>query len=107
VKDLTSADFEVLEDGVPQKIDTFEFVQVRGSLSQPERRDPNSIQESRDMMRDPRARVFVLFLDIPHVTMDGAWNVRAPLVRLIDRILGPDDLVGIMMAGCVWDTTPT
>lgn len=96
VKDLTSADFEVLEDGVPQKIDTFEFVQVRGSLSQPERRDPNSIQESRDMMRDPRARVFVLFLDIPHVTMDGAWNVRAPLVRLIDRILGPDDLVGIM-----------
>jgi hypothetical protein len=40
--------------------------------------------------------VFVLFLDIPHVTMHGTWNVRAPLVRLLDRILGPDDLVGVM-----------
>ena len=48
------------------------------------------------MMRDSRARVFVLFLDIPHVSMHGTWNVRAPLVRLIDRILGPDDLVGVM-----------
>lgn len=96
VKDLVAADFEVLEDGVPQKVETFEFVQVRSHLSQPERRDPNTVQQSRDMMRDPRARVFVLFLDIPHVTMHGTWNVRAPLIRLIDRILGPDDLVGVM-----------
>ncbi len=96
VKDLAAADFELLEDGVPQKIETFEFVQVRGNLAQPERRDPNTVQESREMMRNSRARVFVLFLDIPHVSMHGTWNVRAPLVRLIDRILGPDDLVGIM-----------
>lgn len=96
VKDLVAADFEVLEDGVPQKVETFEFVQVRGNLAQPERRDPSTVQQSREVMRDPRARVFVLFLDIPHVTMHGTWNVRAPLVRLIDRILGPDDLVGVM-----------
>lgn len=96
VKDLVAADFEILEDGVPQKVETFEFVQVRSTLTEPGRRDPNTVQESRDMMRDPRARVFVLFLDLPHVTMHGAWNVRAPLVRLIERILGPDDLVGIM-----------
>ena len=96
VKDLVAADFEVLEDGVLQKVESFEFVQVRGNLAQPERRDPNTVQESREMMRDPRARVFVLFLDIPHVTMHGTWNVRAPLLRLIDRILGPDDLVGVM-----------
>jgi VWFA-related protein len=38
----------------------------------------------------------VLFLDVPHVTMVGAWNIREPLIRLLDRILGPDDLVGIM-----------
>ncbi|MBA3640054.1 MAG: VWA domain-containing protein [Acidobacteria bacterium] len=96
VKDLVAADFEVLEDGVPQKVETFEFVEVRGNLVQPDRREPNTVQQSREMMRDPRARVFVLFLDIPHVTMHGTWNVRAPLLRLIDRILGPDDLVGVM-----------
>lgn len=96
VKDLVAADFEVLEDGVLQKVETFEFVQVRGNLAQPERREPNTVQQSREMMRDPRARVFVLFLDIPHVSMHSTWNVRAPLVRLIDRVLGPDDLVGVM-----------
>lgn len=96
VKDLRAADFELLEDGIPQKIETFEYVEVRSSLSGPERRDPATVQESRDMMRDPRARVFVLFLDIPHVTMHSTWNVRTPLVRLIDRILAPDDLVGVM-----------
>src|SRR5262249_29880510 len=26
----------------------------------------------------------------------GSWHVREPLVQLIDRMLGPDDLVGIM-----------
>lgn len=95
VKDLVRADFQVLEDNVPQTIDTFEYVEVRASLVA-ERREPNTIAESRDALKNPRARVFVLFLDVPHVTMHGAWNVREPLVRLIDRILAPDDLVGIM-----------
>jgi VWFA-related protein len=95
VRDLTRAEFEVLEDGVPQKIDAFEFVQVRAGMPG-ERRDPNTIAESRDALKDPRARVFVLFLDVPHVTIHGSWNVREPLVRLIDRILAPEDLIGIM-----------
>ena len=96
VRDLTSADFEVLEDGKPQKIETFEFVQVRGSIPQEERVEPNTIQQARDAMRNPRARVFVLFLDVHHVRIHGSWNVREPLIRLIDRVLGPEDLVGIM-----------
>ena len=95
VKGLTAADFEVLEDGVPQRIENFEFVQVSAGLAH-ERVEPNTIAESREAIRNPRARVFVLFLDVPHVTMHGAWSVREPLIRLIDRILAPEDLVGIM-----------
>jgi VWFA-related protein len=96
VKDLTAADFELLEDGVRQKVETFEFVQVRTGAPQDERREPNTIGEMREAMRDPRARVFVLFLDVPHVRMANSMIMREPLVRLIDRVLGPDDLVGIM-----------
>jgi VWFA-related protein len=96
VKNLTAADFEVLEDGVRQKVETFEFVQVRTGAPQEERREPNTIGEMREAMRDPRARVFVLFLDVPHVRMLNSMVMREPLVRLIDRVLGPDDLVGIM-----------
>jgi VWFA-related protein len=96
VPDLAAGDFRVLEDGVPQKVETFEFVQIRGSIPQEMRTEPNAIQQSRDAMRDPRARVFVLFLDVPHVRIHGSWAIREPLIRLIDRVLGPDDLVGIM-----------
>lgn len=96
VTDLRAEDFEVLEDGVPQAINTFEHVVVRPAGPQALRAEPNTIAESRDMSRNPRARVVILFLDVPHVTVHGTWTIREPLVRLIDHILGPDDLVGVM-----------
>jgi VWFA-related protein len=95
VKDLAAGDFEVLEDGVAQKIETFEYVEVR-STPQELRQEPNTIGESRNMMRNPRARLFVLFLDVPNVTISGTWHVREPLVRFMDRVLGEEDLIGIM-----------
>lgn len=96
VKDLMAADFEVLEDGVPQTLDSFEFIEVRTGIPTEERREPNTIGEMRAAMKDPRARVFVLFLDVPHVRMLAAMTARDPLARFIDRVLGPDDLIGIM-----------
>ena len=96
VMDLRAEDFEVFEDGVPQSIRAFEHVVVRPAGPQSTRIEPNTIGESRDMARNARARVVILFLDVPHVTMDGSWKVREPLIRLIDQILGPDDLVGVM-----------
>ena len=48
------------------------------------------------MARNARARIVILFLDVPHVTMGGSWQIREPLIRLLDRTLGPDDLVGVM-----------
>ena len=49
---LTAADFEVLEDGVPQKIETFEHVIVRGNTPQDARREPNTAGEGRAMAED-------------------------------------------------------
>ena len=96
VTDLTRADFEILEAGVPQTIEQFERVLVRGGIPQDLRREPNSVEESRQAAQNPRARVFVLFLDINHVGVDGSHNIRKPLVDALDRLIGPDDLVGVM-----------
>ncbi len=96
IKDLKLEDFQVFEDGVRQTLATFEHVEVRAGIPQDLRTEPSTIRESNDALRNPRARVFVLFLDVPHVTLDGAWHAREPLIRLIDRLMGPDDLVGIM-----------
>src|SRR4029077_21108599 len=64
VTDLTQADFEVLEGGVPQKIEQFERVVVRGGIPQDLRREPNTVAEGREQAQNPRARVIVLFLAI-------------------------------------------
>jgi VWFA-related protein len=93
---------EVLEDGVPQKLEDFEHVMVRAATSQAAANEPDGLSASREAAADPRARVFVIFLDTYHTQLEGSANVRQPLVRFLDRVLGPDDLVALMtpeMAG--------
>ena len=96
VFDLKAEEFEVFEDGVLQKIESFEHVVVRPAGAQTERVEPSSQRESLQAAANPRNRVFVVFLDTPFVTIEGAHKVNEPLIRLIDNILGPDDLVGVM-----------
>jgi len=96
VLDLKAEDFEVREDNNLQSVQTFEHVVVRPAGPQSLRAEPSNIGQSLQMAADPRTRVFVLFLDKKHVSIDGAWHARQPLVRLIDQILGPDDLIGVM-----------
>ena len=96
VHDLQLGDIDVLEDGVPQKIEAFEHVQVQPAGPQAARIEPNTIAESRQMVADARARVFVIFLDTYHTQIEGSSNMRLPLVRFLDRVLGPEDLVAVM-----------
>ncbi len=94
--DLRAEDFELFEDGRPQRIETFEHVRVRPGGAQADRIEPNSQREANALAADPRNRVFVLFLDTYHVERGSSRNVRDALVRTLDRIIGPDDLVGVM-----------
>ena len=96
VEDLKLDEIELLEDGAAQKIETFEHVHVRPAGPQETRIEPNTIRDSRAMAGDPRARVFVIFLDTLHTQVDGSHNMRLPVVRFLDRVIGQDDLVGVM-----------
>jgi VWFA-related protein len=96
VTDLTQADFEVLESGTPQKIEQFERVLIQGTLPQEMRREPNSIEEGRQVAQNPRARVFVVFLDVNHVGLEGSHNIRQPLVDALNHLIGPDDVFAVM-----------
>lgn len=96
VKDLRADDFEIFEDDVPHKIATFKYVEVARGGPDETRREPASQRESNQMAADPRARVFVIFLDTYHVTVDSSHRMQGPLIELLDRVIGQDDLVGIM-----------
>jgi len=117
VADLRKDDFEVLENGVPQAVETFEHVVVRPRDILAERVEPRNVREANEEAANPRNRLFVLFLDTYHVTeatvshsgalwAPGSTTTRPPakegphgtaaieraLVNFLDRAIGPDDL---------------
>lgn len=95
IEGLTQADFEVYEDGKPQEIDSFEFVDIVPDLEEA-RVDPNTQREGDELAKDPRARVFVVVLDKWHVEVLGGAQIRRPLVDMLDRLIGPRDLFGVI-----------
>jgi len=98
VDGLVAADFEVLEDGVPQAIDSFEHVVVtRGPQSA--RTEPSSQREMMRALANPRARIFLVFLDAPHVNLEGSHAINGPLIDFMTTHLADDDLVAIMTPG--------
>ncbi|HSK08528.1 MAG TPA: VWA domain-containing protein [Vicinamibacterales bacterium] len=96
VQDLRQEEFEVFEDGVPQEIATFEHVLIRPGGPPETRIEPSTAAEARQMAADPRARLFVVFLDTYHVSGTSGLQIRGPLLRMLDRAIGQDDLVAVM-----------
>lgn len=99
VDDLRAEDFEVREDGVPQTIASFEHIVLRPVEPGRERREPATAAQAEQLAAEARNRVFVVFLDVPHVSIEASRKTAAPLLRLLDRLLAPDDLLGVMMPG--------
>lgn len=89
--DLGVDEVEVFEDGVRQRIETFEFVDLAGPAANPAR----SVG-SRDAAR---ARVFIVFIDTHSVPLQRHADLRRSLLRFLDRLLLPSDIVGLMTPG--------
>jgi VWFA-related protein len=96
VSDLEPGDVELLEDGVPQKIDSFERVSIVGQRSQSIRREPSTLDEMRRAATEARARVVVVFLDPRHVDLQGSLKIRQPLAAALNDLIGGDDLIAVM-----------
>ena len=103
VEGLKPEDFEILEDGKPQAIESFDFVRFDTFTPEAERRDPVNQQAGFDLAGDPRYRVFVIFVDLAFSNAAGAVvdrtsldQIQGPLVGFLDRVLGTQDLVGLL-----------
>jgi VWFA-related protein len=97
VTDLTADDFEVLEDDTPQKIENVELIRARDTTeARASAPTPSSTQEQRLAAQDPDARLFVLYLDRWHVGLDGSFRSAAAVQAFLDKVVGPNDLIGVM-----------
>ena len=105
VKDLTAADFEVLEDGKPQPVSTFAFVDVPvaplAAAAGVETSEPDITTNTSEKER----RLWVMLLDTPVVEvntfMKGGGVVYTRLTqnvarRFVDEAVGPDDLLAVI-----------
>jgi VWFA-related protein len=95
VTDLKPEEVEVFEDDKPQKIESVELIQARGAVPSSQRVDPNTVQDMRDQASSA-ARLFTIFLDTYHVTIAGAYHANKPIVETLDKLIGPDDMFGVM-----------
>jgi len=121
VADLARDDFEIFEDGVPQRLDSFEHIVVHPRDITAERVEPPNLREANQMAADARNRLFVLFLDTYHVTdptvvQRGPLRIPGPttkpspplskptdprgieraLTNFLDRAIGPTDLFAVL-----------
>jgi len=96
IQNLEKSDFEILEDGKPQRVENFQFIKVEGRTPEAEKRDPNTQEEGNELAADPKNRVFVVFLDQLGVSVEGAFRSRKPLVDMLNRVMAPNDLFGAM-----------
>ncbi|HKE87518.1 MAG TPA: VWA domain-containing protein [Vicinamibacterales bacterium] len=97
VTNLTQEDFEILEDGKPQKVEQFRLVLVDGN-PKPGEPAPREIRNQDDIEREAAredVRLWVLFLDDYHTRLSNSMTVRTPLTRFL-QTLRPNDLVAIM-----------
>ena len=99
VSDLTQNDFEIAEDGKPQKIETFKLVKLDGGAAESIKEAPRAIRtdydEEMEAGRDD-VRLFAIFLDDYHVRRGASLSVRNPLSTFIENNLGPSDMIGVM-----------
>jgi VWFA-related protein len=99
VDDLQAGDFDIEEDGLPQAVETFQFVRLTG---QPRPEDDDALE-----IRSPEhaeavaarddVRLFAIFLDDYHVDFLPVVTLplRQALAGFVERF-GPTDLVAIM-----------
>lgn len=95
VTDLKPEDIEIYEDDKLQRIENLELIEARAPIPQSERTNPTNVRDMRQEA-DDAARLFTIFMDRPHVSVAGAYHANKPIVETLDRIIGPDDLIGLM-----------
>ena len=94
--DLTADDFTVYEDDKPQTSREFRAdPRARRRCPTSERRDVNNTRDMRQQAADA-ARVFTLFFDPLYIELSGAYHLQKPLIETLDKVIGPDDMVGAM-----------
>ena len=97
VTDLKIEDFEISEDGKPQKPETLRLVKIDATTAPSyTQRTIRTRLDEETAASDETSRIFVFFLDDYAVRRENSMAVRKPLIDFITRDLAPNDLIAVM-----------
>lgn len=100
VRDLTAADFVVLQNGKPQKVMFAQFVPLAAAApGAATRSSAESAESAAPITREQVQRTFVIVVDDLGLSFEGIDNVRRGLRGFLDTALLPTDLVLIVRTG--------
>ena len=100
VRDLKKEDFQVLEDGRPQRIDSFTLVDLPAERAEPPTSSTAPVESDVSTNVQPsEGRLYVLLLDDLHTAAQRSAIVKAAARRFVEQNLGPSDLAAVMHLG--------
>jgi VWFA-related protein len=105
IPDLTKEDFTILEDGVPQKIESFALVhggRTFNAIAAPPPPAPEGIvlpTTPRRQVGESSGRVLLIFVDDLHFEPEMTPHVRRLLQDIVDTLIHDGDLVAVVSSG--------
>jgi VWFA-related protein len=96
VRDLTAEDFEIYENGVPQKVSVFSLVDIPVERDDPVLGRPAVQSDVLSNADGGAGRVYFLVLDDLHVSAHRTQIVRDIANRFVDRYVGANDLAAVI-----------
>lgn len=101
VTDLEAKDFEILQDGKPQKIKSFSFVRVEGGVrARPVTADRNAPPVPPSPVKPSQIqRTIAVVVDDLGMSWESMAQARQALKKFIDERVQPGDLVAVVRTG--------
>lgn len=97
VSGLTREDFEVLEDGKPQKVDTFAYVEIPVEKDNAFAFGGRNVSSDTHSNKQPFAgRLYVIVLDDLDVSAMRTAQVKKSAKEFVDRYMGANDIAAVV-----------
>ena len=99
VNDLTADDFEVLEDGKPQKVTSFSLVNIPIERAERPLFAGQPIEPDVQTNDHVEGRIYLIVLDDLHTDFTRTPRVKAAARRFIEQNFGTNDLAAVVFTG--------
>jgi VWFA-related protein len=99
VADLTAADFELLEDGKPQKVSSFSQVNIPITRAERPLFTGRAIEPDTQTNEHLEGRIYLFVLDDVHTDITRTPRVKAAARRFIEQNFGTNDIAAVVYTG--------